>query len=160
MTKVYTFGLLMAFWILLSGRFDGFHLGLGILSSLGVTIMSHDLLFEDGGKRNRVGEVWRFLLYLPWLFKEIVLATIHVALLALDRRMIRRIDPQLVEFKTKLTKDISRVALATSITLTPGTVTVRITDDTFLVHAITARAARGLPGEMERRIGRIFEEDS
>ena len=71
--------------------------------------------------------------------------------------MMDRIDPTIVTFKTKLKSNIARVALANSITLTPGTITIRIEDDVFYVHAISRKAAAGLPGEMEERLARIFE---
>jgi multicomponent Na+:H+ antiporter subunit E len=51
------------------------------------------------------------------------------------------------------------VALANSITLTPGTITIRIEDDIFYVHAINRKAAEGLPGEMEDRLARVFERE-
>jgi multicomponent Na+:H+ antiporter subunit E len=52
---------------------------------------------------------------------------------------------------------LSKFILANSITLTPGTVTVRVEGSRFLVHALTDSAARGLPGAMEKRIANIFE---
>ena len=68
--------------------------------------------------------------------------------------------PQIVCFKTVLRTDFARFVLANSITLTPGTVTVRIQDDTFYVHAITVHAAGDLapgPGAMERWVAWVFE---
>ena len=61
--------------------------------------------------------------------------------------------------KVKATQktDLGRVIYANSITLTPGTVTVRIEGSRFLVHALTEKAACDLPGAMERRIANIFE---
>ena len=101
----------------------------------------------------------RFLLYLPWLLYQIVLSTLHVAFLALHPKMQDQIDPTIVTFKTKLRTDIAKVALANSITLTPGTITIRIENQVFYVHAISRKAAAGLPGEMEERLARIFERD-
>ena len=68
----------------------------------------------------------------------------------------KSINPQMVKFKTSLTTDLSKFVLANSITLTPGTVTVRIQGDEFLVHALTDYVAEGLPGEMEDRVKKIF----
>ena len=62
-------------------------------------------------------------------------------------------------FKTKLRKDISLVTFANSITLTPGTITIRIVDGDFFVYAISKETASNLPGEMEDRIAKIFEEE-
>jgi len=157
MRYVYTFLIMMGFWILLSGRFDAFHITLGVLSSILVSFMSGDLFISDLSRKGRLGEFWRFLLFLPWILKEIFLAATQVAATAIRPGTVR-IDPKVIRFKTKLKREISRTVFANAITLTPGTITIRITEDEYLVHALSSRAAEGLPGEMEARIGRIFGE--
>ncbi len=157
MHYIYTFLIMLVFWVTLSGKFDLFHLTLGVISSALVSWMSADLFMLDPKKKGRVATACRFLAYFPWLIKEIFLSTLHVAILALHPRMREEIDPTIVTFKTILKKDIARVALANSITLTPGTITVRIVEDVFYVHAISRKAAAGLPGEMEQRLARVFE---
>ena len=45
---------------------------------------------------------------------------------------------------------------ANSITLTPGTISIRIVDDTILVHAVAKELADDLgAGEMDRRVTAI-----
>ena len=158
MRYIYTFLIMFGFWIMLSGKFDLFHLTLGVLSSALVSFLSADLLMFKEGKNRLVTGV-RFLMYLPWLLYQIVLSTMHVTFLALHPRMKDQIDPTIVTFKTKLKTNIAKVALANSITLTPGTITVRIEEQVFYVHAISRKAAAGLPGEMEDRLARVFERD-
>ena len=68
------------------------------------------------------------------------------------------INPKMIEFTTTLKSDRAKFLLATSITLTPGTVSVRITDNTFLVHTLTDKTASECPGEMESRIAKVFGE--
>jgi len=156
MRYLYTFFIMMGFWILLSGKFDLFHLTLGVISSALVSFLSADLLmFKEGNNRLATGV--RFLMYLPWLLYQIVLSTLHVTFLALHPKMKDQIDPTIVTFKTKLKTNIAKVALANSITLTPGTITIRIEDQVFYVHAISRKAAAGLPGEMEDRLAQVFE---
>ena len=158
MRYLYTFLIMLGFWILLSGKFDLFHLTLGVLSSALVSFMSTDLFMYERGT-HRLSTGMRFLMYLPWLLYQIVLSTLHVTFLALHPKMKDQIDPTIVTFKTKLKTDIAKVALANSITLTPGTITVRIEDQIFYVHAISRKAAAGLPGEMEERLLNVFERD-
>ena len=158
MRYIYTFLIMFGFWIMLSGKFDLFHLTLGVISSALVSFLSADLLMFKEGKNRLVTGV-RFLMYLPWLLYQIVLSTMHVTFLALHPRMKDQIDPTIVTFKTKLKTNIAKVALANSITLTPGTITVRIEDQVFYVHAISRKAAAGLPGEMEDRLAKVFERD-
>lgn len=157
MRYIYTFLIMFGFWILLSGKFDLFHLTLGVISSALVSFLSTDVLMHDAGKSDRLATAFRFLGYIPWLLYQIIVSTIHVAYLALHPRMLDHIDPTIVIFKTKLKSNVARVALANSITLTPGTITIRIEDDIFHVHAISRKAAAGLPGEMEDRLARVFE---
>ncbi|MBN2539592.1 MAG: Na+/H+ antiporter subunit E [Deltaproteobacteria bacterium] len=154
---VATFVMLMVFWALLSGKFDTFHLSLGVICSLIVAYLSHDLLFANV----RVGDgrliAQRFLRYIPWLMREIVTANFHVAYLALSPKM--PIDPQIITFRTKLESDISWVTLANSITLTPGTITIDIEDREFMIHALDRKVADDLDtGEMEDRVAHIFME--
>jgi multicomponent Na+:H+ antiporter subunit E len=112
---------------------------------------------HDARKHDRLITAFHFIRYIPWLLYQIALSTLHVAFLALHPKMTDRIDPTIVTFKTKLKTNIAQVALANSITLTPGTITIRIVDGVFYVHAISRKAAAGLPGEMEDRLARVFE---
>ena len=148
MRYIYTFFIMLGFWILLSGKFDLFHLTLGVISSALVSFLSADLFMYNPQSRSHFTTGLRFLLYLPWLLYQILLSTLHVTFLALHPKMKELIDPTIVTFKTNLKTDIAKVALANSITLTPGTITIRIEGQVFYVHAISRKAASGLPGEM------------
>ena len=53
-------------------------------------------------------------------------------------------QPKLASFKTKLSTRGARVMLADSITLTPGTITVSLQDDTYLVHCLDESMEDGL----------------
>lgn len=154
-----TFILLMGTWILLSGIFDLFHLSLGVISSVIVTVFSHDLLFKNRQRSltSRMVEAVRATNYFRWLLWQIVLANIHVLILALHPRSREKIEPQIIRFNTRLRSDFAKFVFANSITLTPGTVTVRIVEDEFVVHAISDKVAADLPGEMERRVAHAFD---
>jgi multicomponent Na+:H+ antiporter subunit E len=152
-----TFFILFGFWVLLSGKYDLFHLTLGVICSLLVAFLTHDLLFANA----RVGDAKvifrRFIAYIPWLFYQIVSSNIHVALVALSKK--NPIDPRIIRFKTKLESDISWVTLANSITLTPGTITMDIKNGEFFVHALDKKVADDLhAGEMEDRVAHVFME--
>ena len=152
--------ILFVLWIILSGFFDTFHLVLGGLMSLLVAHLSWDLLFQNSSMSlyERTSEIFRFLKYILWLLYQIVLANLHVARLVLDPKL--PINPKIIRVPTKLTKDVSFVAYANSITLTPGTITIGVERDHLLVHAIDDKVADDLfSGAMERRIARVFETD-
>ena len=154
-----TFIALFIFWLIISGEFNLFPISLGVISSALVAYISHDLFFTRTTEaKSRFPEVARFIKYIPWLAWQIVLGNIHVVYLVLHPRM--PIDPEIVIFKTKLKKDISLTALANSITLTPGTITVDIKEGEYYVHALSKKATRDLlGGEMGERVVHIFRED-
>jgi multicomponent Na+:H+ antiporter subunit E len=155
--KVATFAIMLIFWIVLSGMFDAFHMTLGVICCLLVAHFSHNLLFYGDDKaawgRGFIGLIG----YLPWLFYQIILANLEVAYVVLHPRMLDKIDPHVVRFKTKLKRPISKVTFAQSITLTPGTITVSIHKDEVSVYALTRKASDALPGEMEERVARALE---
>tara|TARA_B100001964_G_C14217242_1_gene593394 strand:- start:958 stop:1446 length:489 start_codon:yes stop_codon:yes gene_type:complete len=159
MKYVYSFAVLFVPWLVLSGKFDPVHLGMGVVCSSIVAYWCADLLFQDKNAtvRCRLRQLVGFIGYAAWLSWEIVLANLHVFRVAFSPRMSQLLSPKMVEFETQLEKEFSKFVLANSITLTPGTVTVRIEGNRFLVHALTDKAAAGLPGSMEKRIARIFE---
>jgi multicomponent Na+:H+ antiporter subunit E len=156
---ILAFAVFFLFWVVFSGRYDIFHISLGVISCLIVAALSHDLIFPFGVGKNLPGAWLRFLGYLPWLFYQILLANLHVLYLVFHPRMMDLIDPHIIDFNSRLKSDISRTTFANSITLTPGTITVSVgTLGRFSVHCIDTHSGEALPGEMERKIQKIFRE--
>jgi len=154
-----TFLLLLGTWIIFSGVLDAFHLGLGVICCGLVAWLSTDLLFKDASRSlgARLGEVGRFIGYAGWLLWQVVLANIHVFKLAFSQKE-RATRPRLIRFRTTLKSDFARYVFANSITLTPGTVTLSVVGDEFVVHAIDKAVADELPGEMEKRVAAVFDQ--
>lgn len=155
-----TFCLMAVTWVILSGKFDAFHLALGLICCLLVSYTSSDLIFPNA-KSARISIIWfRFMFYIPWLIIEIFKANIWVLKICLSPKMSNMIDPRIISFKSKLKGDLALVTFANSITLTPGTITVDVDwDNVFYVHAIDEKSAAGLPGAMEDKIAHVFGED-
>lgn len=147
--------IMFAFWILLSGEFSLVLILSGIISSLFVAYMSHDLLIGKVGIRFGARGFFRFIKYLPWLFWQIILSNVDLVYRTLHPAM--PIDPQIIEFDTKLESDIGIAMLANSITLTPGTVTIAAhKNGKFIVHAIATEPAETLlEGDMQARIKKV-----
>ncbi len=76
------------------------------------------------------------------LVREIVAANLNVVRIIFTGS--EEIKPQLVQFDVDLRKNRHLVALANSITLTPGTITVDLQDHHFTVHALDASMVEGL----------------
>jgi multicomponent Na+:H+ antiporter subunit E len=156
---VLTFLILAIFWILFSGKFDLFHLSLGIASCLIVSAFSYKMFYPAGVEPHIIVFWLRFAGYVPWLLYQIFLANIQVLYIVFHPRMKDLINPQIIEFNSRLKSDVSRTTFANSITLTPGTITVTVSVmGKFAVHCINDQAGRSLPGEMEEKIGKVFKE--
>ena len=154
-----TFILSFATWLVLSGRFDRFHLLLGILSSALVGFFSGGLLLPQPILSTLPRQWFRFCVYLPWLLVAVFKANMHILCLVFDPRMPQRIEPSIVRFNSRLTSDMARFILANAITLTPGTITIYASVfGEYTVHAIDRKSAAGLPGSKEERVARIFGE--
>ena len=146
--------IMFAFWIFLSGDFSFILLLSGVISSLLVSYMSNDLLIGNGDIKLGFIRTIRFIRFLPWLLWQIVLANKDLALRTLHPKM--PINPMLINFKNNLKTDLGMVILANSITLTPGTGTIDVNENEFLIHVISEKAAQSLiSGEMQARVKKI-----
>jgi len=156
----------MLFWLVLSGHYDLFHISLGVLSSIGIVLLNlkirryhfeEDPVFKGRGM-DRSFNISRFLLlYVPWLIWQVVIASLQVAAVVLKPKM--PIDPELITFKTRLPTIGARVILGNSITLTPGTITLDISDgEVFAVHALMDASAGGIMDDtMPRKVAGLYQ---
>lgn len=96
----------------------------------------------------------RGLAYLWLLLREIFKANWQVLRLIWSPRM--EVEPELHTFHTKVKSDFGKAILANSITLTPGTITVHVRDDLFMVHCLDRELADGLEdSEFEQRLEKM-----
>jgi len=141
---------LYGFWLILSGHFEPLLMGFGIGSSalvvylaLRMDVVDHEGLPIDLGVR--------FWLYVPWLMKEIFVSNVRVARIILTPSL--PIDPILVKYHASQKTDLGRAIYANSITLTPGTITTWVDQDTLDVHSLTWIDVDGREeDEMDRRV--------
>ena len=142
--------ILFAVWLLLSGHYTPLLIGFGI-GSCALTVyiaMRMDVADHEGVPIDWGG---RFLLYLPWLLKEILVANISVAKVILSPSL--PISPIMVVFRSTQKTDLGRVLYANSITLTPGTITTGVEGDQLEIHALTWQDVDGREeDEMDRRV--------
>ena len=142
---------LSAFWLLLSGYFTSILLlSLGAVS-VAVTVYLTLRMDRHDGERVALRIDLAIVRYWIWLLLEIVKSNVDVAKIILSPKM--SLSARMVRVKATQTSDVGLVIYANSITLTPGTVTVDIRGDEFLVHAITQEAADGVTnGDMGDRV--------
>lgn len=159
-TSLIMFGLLLAAWLLLSGRFDVFHISLGVLACALVTYTSRDLMFASGRLEGLAGLPFRFSAYLPWLFWQIARANVHVLGLVFSRDPNKRLNPHMIRMRTRLREDLPVVTLANSITLTPGTITLQASvDGEIRIHVLDLKTGdEKALREIEEKVARTFGE--
>ena len=150
------FLLFLAFWIILNGRFtwEIFLFGLVVSAAVYWFICR----FMDYGLRKDfllLKNAGLFVLFLGVLIREIARANLGVLRLILSPKYLP--EPALVYFKTDLKSGICKVLLANSITLTPGTITVSVEGDEFLVHCLDKEMAEGIEDSEFVRILRRTE---
>ena len=97
-----------------------------------------------------------FLQYLFCLVKDIIVSNIAVSHMILTRR--ETMEPVLVHVHADLKTETARVMLANSITLTPGTITVAMTEDDLLVHCLDKSLSEGMEDSNFVRLLQKLEE--
>ena len=97
------------------------------------------------------------LQYVCVLVWEIVKANFAVIKLITSSKY--ELEPAMVLFKVDLETKMARVILANSITLTPGTITVLLEGDEYIVHCLDKELAEGIDRsvfvDLLRRIERV-----
>ena len=97
-----------------------------------------------------------FLQYLFCLVKDIIVSNITVSHMILTRK--ETMEPVLVHVHADLKTETARVMLANSITLTPGTITVAMTEDDLLVHCLDKSLSEGMEDSTFVRLLQKLEE--
>ncbi|WIF95862.1 Na+/H+ antiporter subunit E [Caminicella sporogenes] len=125
----------LSFWLMLSEKIDIESLLIGCVISFAVYYLNRDfIIFFSEKKFLNIQRLVYLIQYLFLLLKEIIVANFQVARIVLSREL--KISPKVVKFKTKLKNDLTKTILANSITLTPGTLSIQVNDDEFIVHCL------------------------
>ena len=152
---------LSIFWLLLSGYWTNpLILGLGAasvaLSTWLAMRIERDYAFQDRGLSILLKQPF----YWPWLFIEIIKANI-VVLKCIWLPNKYPISPLIRTLQMAPESRIARTVYANSITLTPGTITIKVREADVLVYALTEAGMVDLEGgEMGRRVHQLEEADS
>ncbi|WP_297068891.1 Na+/H+ antiporter subunit E [Thermococcus sp.] len=131
---LYTVIVLFIIWLFLTASLNPQELGFGLLLSLIVGAFSYEI-FTSGGLVNlHPRKIAYAAAYLPYFLWAMIMANLDVAYRVLHPR--RPIRPGIVHCKTILNTDAGKLALANSITLTPGTITLDVDGDNYFIHWI------------------------
>lgn len=150
------FAISFGFYLVLGDPTYWFDLLTGAATGLIVALTLDHVTFSDPpSARETPLRVLRSVLYVPYLLFEITKANVEIAFVILRPSM--PIEPRLTRVRTTLHGGLPLTSLANSITLTPGTLTVRANDRDLIVHALIPSAREGLfAGDLERAVRFVF----
>jgi len=149
-------------WPFVDGRVDLQIVVAGLIASFLAAILFHEILPKEHHVFISPVRVFWLLVYVQVFLYYVLRANLDVVYRALHPAM--PIRPGIVKIKTNLKTDSAITALANSITLTPGTLTVDLTEDGFLyIHWINVKsedveqATQIIAQQFEWFIQKIFE---
>jgi multicomponent Na+:H+ antiporter subunit E len=151
---------LFLLWFLFSSPGGWFYLAAGLIGALGIAMLSYNVFIEEheAGRRSVIPRIIPALIYVVHLVFTMYAAAFRL-LWALPGA---RVHPRVVHFRSRLRADLARVVLAHSITFTPGTITLELDNDHYIVHWLfadlrhAARAGDKIKGALEEKIRRIW----
>lgn len=157
---VLSFIAFMGFWLAMSGFFDVVHISFGVICVVAVIAFNNKLkrhvYYEDEIRQLNQFHFFRSAWYAVWMFWQIIKAGLQVTMVLI--RPSLPIAPSIVRFKVDLPSAHARMILGNSITLTPGTLTVDITGDEFIVHSLIPASYEGIVDDsMPKQVLRLFE---
>lgn len=131
--------LLFVLWVLLTGSLDPQELVVGAAAALLVSGLTRGFVGSlTSCSRPLLRRVAFAAAYVPYLLWQILLANIDVARRVASPRL--PISPGIVRVRTRLTSPLGRLFLTSSITLTPGTLTVETDGGDLFIHWIDVTA--------------------
>lgn len=167
MRRLIYFVLAFVIWVLLAwpfvdGQIDVQVVIAGVIASAIVALLFHEVLPQEHHVLISPIRIFWALVYIPVFFYYVILANFDVVYRVVHPKM--PIKPGIIKIKTNLKTKSGITALANSITLTPGTLTVDLTDDGFLyIHWINVKstdveeATKLIAGRFEYFLEKIFE---
>ena len=169
MRRISLFLVSFVLWYLLSWPYDFQEQSMdwqifftGIIFSVVASIIFVEVFTKHPRKFFSPLRYFWFLCYIPVLFFYMLIANFDVVYRVIHPKM--PIKPGIVKVKTRLKSESGRTALANSITLTPGTLTVDITEDGYLyIHWINVRetdvegATKRIVLRFEGLLAKIFD---
>ena len=167
MRRLIYFVLAFFIWILLTwpfvdGKVDMQLIIAGVVASVIVAFLFHEILPKEHHVFISPVRIFWLIVYVPVFFYYVLIANIDVVYRVLHPKM--PIHPGIVKIKTRLKSESAITALANSITLTPGTLTVDLTHDGFMyIHWINVKtddieeATRLIAERFEYFLEKIFD---
>lgn len=132
--------ILVLTWLLLSGMFDPLMLSFGVFSVV-LTMWITARMLKVDEERYTFFVTRTFITFLFKLGVKVVQSNIDVSLRILG---FRPVESTFINIPMPFDDDIPKVLYANAITLTPGSSSIAMSDDSLLVHTISAQGADDL----------------
>lgn len=146
----------LAFWLVLAIPARPVDLAWGVAVAALLGFWSVTFLWPSGDPGLRIHRLPALLRHVVALMGAIVPAAVQLIGIIIRPRM--PLAPQVFTHTTSLKSQAARVALANSITLTPGTHCVDLDGDELTIHCLDASFTESIhSGEAERELRRVFE---
>ncbi len=154
------FILLFLFWLMMMGSITTEIVIFGLLISAAIYFLMYKLFGITPKKELRyISLAWYAPMFLFLMLREVIKA--NLAVLKVIFSGTKHPESVIVTRRFPLVTEFARNVLANSITLTPGTISVEVTDDVFTVHGLESSFADGLDDwvvlkflmKIERKLG-------
>lgn len=147
-------------WLILSWSVDPAEVAIGLLVSFVVSVVFRRYYRIHFNPKSFLGGLKFIFVYVPIFIWEMIKANLDVGSRVLSPNL--GLKPGFVRIKTALGSEVAKLALANSITLTPGTITLDILGDELLVHWIEVKGTdeaskKQIHGRFERVLKEVFE---
>ncbi len=147
---------LFAFWCLVVPPEVVLDLLVGVGLAFGVSVWAARFLWPLADPFFASLRPWRVPRFVLQTALRVIVASLQVLRIVLDPRL--PIGPEVVRHTVHLRTDAARAAFANLITVTPGTLTLDIEGDTFVVHCLDRALAEDLlSGRLAMDVEALFE---
>lgn len=151
--------ILAILWAGATGSFSGLNLLFGgLVGAVAVFILRASLAERSALRR------LRRIVSLSWLFlRELIMSAVRVAYVVIQPDLSKVVRPAMVEVPLKVKSDAEITILANLITLTPGTLSVDVSEDksVLYVHALSIDTPEALIADIangfEKKVQEVFE---
>ncbi|SBS36032.1 Na(+)/H(+) antiporter subunit E [Marinomonas aquimarina] len=146
--------LLFSVWLFMNNSISPGHILLALFFAIGIPLLVNSMRDEHP----KIRKPWLAFRYLLLVLKDILVANMQVALLVLGP--VRKLQPAFVAIPLDVTSDVGITVLASTVSLTPGTVSVEISEDKqwLYVHALHLDNEQELIDEIKQRYERPIKE--
>jgi multicomponent Na+:H+ antiporter subunit E len=149
---MYLLIILIVFWVVLSGYFSLLPLLPGLLSLLVILWLFSRAKKSSGYIHIFSFRFFTFLPYILYIIKEIYKSNLAVA----KAILFSRLSPQVIYVANDFIENSAINTFANSITLTPGSITLKVNEDFIIIHCINLDVSTDIQNnDMKHKVDKL-----